>query len=194
MEMFITKWGSEGSEDGQFAYPTGVAVDSSGNVYVADSGNYRIQKFDSNGMFITKWGSYGSEDGQFDYPTSVAVDSSGNVYVADSASHRIQKFAPNSAPIYNPENGHYYEVKNVPEGITWEDANNAAQSLSYSGMKGHLATITSQYENKFIVNNSASKLPLVRWLPTRWQCRAQRRLAVDNGGNVGLYQLGSSRA
>ena len=43
----------------------GVAVDSSGNVYVADSGNNRIQKFDSNGTFITKWGSTGTADGQF---------------------------------------------------------------------------------------------------------------------------------
>ena len=81
---FITKWGSYGSEDGQFSSPNSVAVDSSGNVYVADSYNHRIQKFDSNGTFITKWGSYGSEDGQFYYPNGVAVDSSGNVYVADS--------------------------------------------------------------------------------------------------------------
>jgi len=42
---FITKWGSKGTKDGQFKTPTCVAVDSSGNVYVADYGNNRIQKF-----------------------------------------------------------------------------------------------------------------------------------------------------
>ncbi len=57
-----------------------------------------------------------------------------------------------AAPIYYSGNGHYYEVISVP-GITWEDAKNAAQSLSYSGMNGHLATVTSQDENDFIVNN-----------------------------------------
>ena len=41
----------------------------------------------------------------------------------------------------------------MPEGITWEDAKNAAQSLSYLGMKGHLVTITTQGESDFIFNN-----------------------------------------
>ena len=56
MAMFITKWGSVGSEDGQFIYPIGVAVDSSGNVYVADYYNHRIQKFDSNGDVYNQMG------------------------------------------------------------------------------------------------------------------------------------------
>ncbi len=71
-----------------------MAVDSSGNVYVSDIGNSRIQKFTSTGTFITKWGSGGSGDGQFYYPFGVTVDSSGNVYVADTFNNRIQKFKP----------------------------------------------------------------------------------------------------
>ena len=78
-----------------FIIHDGVAVDSSGNVYVADTNNNRIQKFDSSGTFITKWGSSGTGDGQFEYPTGIAVDSSGNVYVADTDNHRIQKFDSN---------------------------------------------------------------------------------------------------
>jgi DNA-binding beta-propeller fold protein YncE len=65
----------------------GVAVDASGNVYVVDQANQRVQKFEPDGDFITKWG----ED--FNYPTGVAVDASGNVYVVDSDSSRIQKFS-----------------------------------------------------------------------------------------------------
>ena len=92
--QFVTKWGSNGSGDGQFSNPHGVIVDSSGNVYVVDTSNNRIQKFNSSGTFIAKWGSGGSGDGQFNYPYGLAVDSSGNVYVADENNGRIQKFSP----------------------------------------------------------------------------------------------------
>src|SRR5438552_1447962 len=90
---FVTKWGSLGSGDGQFnTGPDGVAVDGSGNVFVADSGNNRIQKFTKTGTFLSKWGSFGLGDGQFRAPIDVAVDASGNVYVADFTNDRIQKF------------------------------------------------------------------------------------------------------
>ncbi|MBF0564722.1 MAG: SBBP repeat-containing protein [Nitrospirae bacterium] len=75
-----------------FTDPASIAVDSYGNVYVADTGNNRIQKFTSNGKFIAKWGSYGRGDGQFQSPWGIAVDSYGNVYVVDTDNYRIQKF------------------------------------------------------------------------------------------------------
>lgn len=49
------------------------------------------------------------------------------------------------------DNGHYYEAVSVPSGITWDDAKAASESMTYMGMQGHLATITSQAENDFIV-------------------------------------------
>jgi hypothetical protein len=70
----------------------GIAVDSSGNLYVADFGNNRVEKFTSDGNYITQWGFYGSGNGQFNGPWSVAVDFSGGVYVADFGTNRIQKF------------------------------------------------------------------------------------------------------
>ncbi|MFC2019730.1 SBBP repeat-containing protein [Chloroflexota bacterium] len=92
------KWGSQGSGDGQFDQPSGVAVDASGNVYVTGWANQRIQKFDSDGNFITKWGSQGAGDGQINGQNGVAVGPSGNVYIADSGNNRIQVFSPERQP------------------------------------------------------------------------------------------------
>jgi len=92
---FLLKFGTFGTGDGQFDAPAGVAMDSAGNVYVADEYNHRIQKFGGSGNCLTKWGTYGSVDGQFKYAAGVAVDSTGNVYVADYSNHRIQKFDGN---------------------------------------------------------------------------------------------------
>ena len=64
-----------------------------GYVYVADSGNNRIQKFTADGKFITKWGTRGAENGQFNGLHDVGVDPSGKfVYTVELGNHRIQKF------------------------------------------------------------------------------------------------------
>ena len=92
--VFVDKWGTEGSGDGQFNSPGDVAVDSFGSIYVADTGNHRIQKFNSDGVFKYRWGDVGSGDEQFNSPRDVAVAPDGSVYVAD-ASNLIQKFTSN---------------------------------------------------------------------------------------------------
>src|SRR6188472_2853030 len=75
--VFVKRWGSNGTGEGQFISLADVALDTSGNVFVTDTSNNRVQKFDSNGNFITKWGSTGTGNGQFNGSEGIVVDPSG---------------------------------------------------------------------------------------------------------------------
>lgn len=77
---------------GVLRQPRGLACDAAGNVYVADFGNCRIQKFDRNLKPVAAWGRRGTGTGEFQDPCGVAVGPDGNVYVADTWNARVQVF------------------------------------------------------------------------------------------------------
>lgn len=91
LSMVINESGFTGAGDGELTLPRNVAVGENGRLYVADSGNNRIQVFDADGDFSHSWGTSGSGIGEFSEPWGMAVDDE-FVYVADTWNHRIQKF------------------------------------------------------------------------------------------------------
>jgi tripartite motif-containing protein 71 len=102
---FITTWGKKGSELGEFDFgssqnpsqPPGGGIAVSGDhVYVADSGNNRIERFNLEGGEATAWGSHGSAPGELSYPRAVAANES-EVIVSDDDNHRLEKFSPEGA-------------------------------------------------------------------------------------------------
>ena len=102
--------GGKGAGKGQFEFPTGIAVDSTGNVLVGDSGNGRIEKFSPTGAFLSNIGTKGTGPGQLRDPNGLAVDRTGNIYVADTSNGRVQKMAPDGtfvAEWKGPEPGFY---------------------------------------------------------------------------------------
>ena len=180
--IFVTAWGSQGKGDGEFEMPSGIEVDSAGNVYVADTGNSRIQKFDAGRASITAWGSYGSGNGQFILPYGVAVDSAGNVYVADTGNSRIQKFDAGGAFIgtwgsLGPDNGQF----NYPYDVAVDSAGNVYVADTH--------------------NNRVQKFDAEGTFITTWgsfgrgngQFIFPNGVAVDSSGNVYVTDTGNSR-
>ena len=99
---FVTQWGAFASTDGRasspdnvFYGPRGIAVDPQGNLWVTDTGNKRVIKFDANGTILGQYGGAGVGDGQFMEPVGIAVDAQGRIYVADTWNRRVQVFDSN---------------------------------------------------------------------------------------------------
>ena len=86
-------------ENGTFAAPTNVAVDRQGNIYIADTLNYRVQVLDSAGKFLRAFGMQGDRPGEFIRPKGIAVDSEGHVYVADAEFNNFQVLSPEGQPL-----------------------------------------------------------------------------------------------
>ena len=103
---FLTSWGSQGSEPGQFAVPHDLAMDSAGRIFVGDRGNNRVQIFDQDGNFIKEWPQFGRPSGLF-------IDDNDMLYVTDSSSE-------NRGPTGSPNNSSPYaegvRVASVKDG------------------------------------------------------------------------------
>ena len=93
-EGYIGEWGTGGTEDGQFWWPSGIARDKSGRLFVTDEALQRVNVFAPDGSFIRHWGVTGDAPGQLNRPASIAVAPDGTLLVSDGLNHRVQRFTP----------------------------------------------------------------------------------------------------
>jgi DNA-binding beta-propeller fold protein YncE len=134
------KFGSAGTADGQFSFGGiqsgskngGLACATDGRLFVADTGNNRIQVFTEAGAFINKWGTGGSGNGQFDGPRGIAIGGNGLVYVADSGNNRIQVFQDNGVFLRSwPSASPTALGVNKETGVIYTTDNSARQVKAY---------------------------------------------------------------
>jgi len=192
VHVFSSSFASEGSGAGRVSSPQGVAVnDATGDVYVADTGNARVDEFDSSGSFVRAWG-WGVADGassfetctttceagvsgagagQFTTPVFIAVDNSssasaGDVYVGDTGTNLVQKFGASGSLI-----------------TAWGTGGQLDGSTATGGPFTSIAGITVDTSGKLSVYDPSSE----DWFEFAQDSSAQPTTSVGRGtDNVGI--------
>jgi len=184
----VLQFGEEGMDDGEFKAPTGIAIDSDGHIYVADTDNHSIQKFDKEGKFLARWGDEpDSEEGKFYYPRGIAISSEGSVYVSDSGNNRVQKFDPD---------GNLMKTWGK-FGFAWQGADMGKFDVPWgvaTDLQGNL--YISDTSNSRIQKFQSDGTPLIKWGRDGSYDGAfffPRGLAVDFTGNIYVADEANNR-
>lgn len=176
--------GSSGVGDGQFKNAEGVAVDSAGNIWVADATNNRIQKFDPDGVYLDQFGAGGTADGQFNSPRGIAIDSADNIWVVDQQNNRIQKFDASGAFLLKvgglasgAGNGQFF----IPGDIAVDSSDNV--------------WVADRGNDRIQKFNSAGTFLLKSGSPgtSNGQFSGMGGIAADSSGNVWVVDPGNTR-
>ena len=114
-------FGSEGDQPDQFRSPLAISIGPEGNIYIADTGNNRIQKFNKRGVFLKYVGGFGWETEQFDRPVDVCAKTGLDVFVADFNNERIERYDKdlNYISSYYPDETQTEDLRfGFPYGVT----------------------------------------------------------------------------
>jgi DNA-binding beta-propeller fold protein YncE len=159
-------------------------VDVRGRLFVADTGNDRVEELSSNGTTLGQWGTNGSDLGQFDFPSDVAVDSHGNIYVADEFNNRIQILSSTGKPL-----------------AAWRSLAGRRAGAAIADLRGPVAVTVDARDHLYVVDALSRVIKLsslgkpVAGLGTTGigVFKAPSGVAVDARGNVFVADTGNNR-
>ena len=171
-----------GTEDGDLLWPSAIALDGDGNIYISDEALQRISVYDNAGQFMAKWGVKGAGDGQFDRPAGMVFDGDGNLLVTDGLNNRVQRYTKEGKFLGGwGKGGRGNGELNIPWGIDVDKdgnvyvadwRNDRIQKFTANG--GHLASYGSSGQGDGQFNRPSS-------------------VAVDGEGLVYIADRGNER-
>jgi tripartite motif-containing protein 71 len=179
---FLFSFGKCGRGEGEFYEPEGITCDKDGNIIVSDTGNDRIQVFNSQGKFLFSFGKYGEEEGQFIWPVGITCDKDGNIVVCDNGNHRVQIFSPKGQFIrkigsFGEEDGQFES----PEGVTCDHDGN----IIVADTRNHrIQVFTSKGEFLFSFGSEGEE---------EGQFVNPRGVTCDHDGNIIVSDSGNHR-
>jgi sugar lactone lactonase YvrE len=189
--------------------PSGVAVDSSGNIYIADVSNQRVRKVDTSGIITTVAGNgaYGysgdssaATSAELFYPRGVAVDSSGNIYIADLNNHRIRKVSTSGIITTVAGNGTYGYSGDSGAATSAELYNPSGVAVDSSG-NIYIADVSNQRVRKVdtsgiittVAGNGTYGYSGDSGAATSAELNGPYGVAVDSSGNIFIADLNNNR-
>ena len=202
--------------DAQLASPRGVAVDASGNVYIADSGNNLVLKVAPDGTLsvvagggvTSPLGTVVATDAQLASPRGVAVDSSGNVYIADSGNNLVLKVAPDGTlsvvaggGVTSPlESGPATQMQlSNPGGVAVDSSGNVYIADTGNGL---IEEVDAASGNLYVLAGGGTMTPQASQAATAWQdhfglglsikLNAPEGIAVDSSGIIYVAATGDN--
>ena len=148
---FAFQFGGPGTGDGQFNHTEGVAINAvSGDVYVADQRNNRVERFDASGAYLGLLGGVGAGNPEFGFPQGIAVSPSGHVFVAEYLSDRVQEFSASGAYVgqfgsSGAGNGQFLR----PEGVAVDPASGDIYVVDGGNHRVQRFSATGDYLSQF---------------------------------------------
>jgi tripartite motif-containing protein 71 len=153
---FLFAFGQKGKDPGEFLYPSAISADPAGNIYVADTGNNRIQKFDSKGNLLAFDGGFGWANGQFQRPADISAINGLDVFVADYENRRIERYDKDLNWINS-----FRSSPDIAENLSFGFVSSVAVSIH-----GELFLLDA--ENKKIVKFNSSREPVLSFGDYNW--------------------------
>lgn len=144
----LSQFGKAGSGEGELFHPTNLALGPEGDVYVVETGNYRVQRFTAEGKPVRTYGSVGSTAGSFARPKGIAIDKAGRMLIGDAAFQNVQVFdSSGKLLMYFGHNDGQPDGLNLPAGVS-VDYENIASFRRFADPKfdiEYLILVASQF-------------------------------------------------